>query len=190
MSQEIPQETPLESSDYIIEDDALSGKDTISSLREKLALCQKERDEHLIGWQRARADHVNFKRVSEEETARKVKLSITPMVKDLAEILDAFDSAIKIEQQSDTASGSNSDTSIREGIIQLQSKFLQILTKYGISLIDPMGEEFDPHRHEAVGTQTTEVADDDHLVAKVIQKGLELEGILIRPAKVILFVTS
>ncbi len=176
--------TSEDSEDLVFEDDSLATGDTLKSLREKLLLCQKERDENLIGWQRARADHVNHKRTTQEDTDRRVKLAIMPLVRDLSGILDSFDSAIKI----DVPQGEGS--AVRDGVIQLQSQFLKILAQYGVSLIDPLGEPFDPHRHEAVGTTPTDKPSDDHVVATVMQKGLELENTLIRPAKVILFVTS
>ncbi len=178
------EDTSQTSEDLIFEDDSLGTSDTVKSLREKLLQCQKERDEHLIGWQRARADQVNYKRTAQEDADRRVKLAITPLVRDLSSILDSFDSAIKI----DVSAGEGN--AVRDGVIQVQGQFLKILAQYGVSLIDPIGEPFDPHRHEAVGTTPTSTPSEDHIVASVMQKGLELEHTLIRPAKVILFVTS
>jgi molecular chaperone GrpE len=49
------------------------------------------------------------------------------------------------------------------------------------------GDEFDPNKHEAVGVEQTDRNANDNHIVKVIQKGYELHGTIIRPAKVIIY---
>jgi len=74
--------------------------------------------------------------------------------------------------------------SLREGqeaTLQLLSRALE---KLGVTLIDPAGEPFDPARHEAMMAEESKTAEPNS-VLKVIQPGYELNGRLLRPARVI-----
>ncbi|MFN2301963.1 MAG: nucleotide exchange factor GrpE, partial [Gammaproteobacteria bacterium] len=60
----------------------------------------------------------------------------------------------------------------------------QVLARHGIEVIDPAGAVFDPERHEAVQTVPTGEVEAGTVVV-VIQKGLVLNGRLVRPARVL-----
>jgi molecular chaperone GrpE len=60
----------------------------------------------------------------------------------------------------------------------------QLFERYAVETIDPENEAFDPHRHEAMATRPT----SDHApgtILLVVQKGYELHGRLLRPARVV-----
>lgn len=64
-------------------------------------------------------------------------------------------------------------------------KLLQkALDKFSIERVDPVGEPFDPQRHEAMAMQDSATAEPDS-VLQVVQRGYELNGRLLRPARVI-----
>ncbi len=69
----------------------------------------------------------------------------------------------------------------QEATLQLLSKALD---KFGVTEIDPLGEPFDPARHEAMLAQQSATAEPNS-VLQVIQPGYELNGRLLRPARVI-----
>ena len=74
--------------------------------------------------------------------------------------------------------------SLREGqeaTLQLLSRALE---KLGVTVIDPQGEPFDPTRHEAMMTRESATAEPNS-VLQVVQPGYELNGRLLRPARVI-----
>jgi molecular chaperone GrpE len=56
--------------------------------------------------------------------------------------------------------------------------------KFAVNAIDPVGEPFDPQRHEAMAMQPSATAEPDS-VLQVVQRGYELNGRLLRPARVI-----
>jgi molecular chaperone GrpE len=58
------------------------------------------------------------------------------------------------------------------------------LEKFGVRVIDPQGEPFDPEQHEAMMTQESATAEPNS-VLQVVQPGYELNGRLLRPARVI-----
>lgn len=61
---------------------------------------------------------------------------------------------------------------------------VKALEKLGIVTINPLGEPFDPGRHEAMLAQPSNTAEPNS-VLQVIQPGYELNGRLLRPARVI-----
>jgi len=56
--------------------------------------------------------------------------------------------------------------------------------KYSIKRLDPAGQRFDPSQHEAVLVQQSRDAEPDS-VLQVVQSGYELNGRLLRPARVV-----
>jgi len=69
----------------------------------------------------------------------------------------------------------------QEATLQLLDK---ALSKLGVKVIDPTGEPFDPERHEAMMAQESKTAEPNS-VLQVVQPGYELNGRLLRPARVI-----
>jgi molecular chaperone GrpE len=82
----------------------------------------------------------------------------------------------------------NADRADPRSLKQGQEATLQLLVKalnkLGIMVIDPLGEPFDPARHEAMLAQESTTAEPNS-VTQVVQPGYELNGRLLRPARVI-----
>src|SRR3989338_9728255 len=69
------------------------------SVEEQLAVCKREKDEFLAGWQRARADFLNFKKEEIKRVEEMLKFSSEEIVTDLIVVLDSFDLAIEVQGQ-------------------------------------------------------------------------------------------
>jgi molecular chaperone GrpE len=76
-------------------------------------------------------------------------------------------------------------TTIVEGVAMVERKLEKTLRAAGLELVNPVGEPFDPAKHEAVGTEPAESEEDDHTVGKVYQVGYTFKGQLLRPARVV-----
>ena len=63
------------------------------------------------------------------------------------------------------------------------SMFVQVLERNGLEQIDPLGEKFDPERHQAISMVEQEGAESGSII-EVMQKGFLLNERLIRPAMV------
>lgn len=116
---------------------------------------------------RALADYANLQKRSEEEKKAVVKFSNAILVSKFLEILDHLEEAQKTI---------NSD-----GLALVIKKFKDLLNSEGISEIQTEGISFDPNKHEGVATVSGE---KDGEIAEVLQKGYELDGRVIRPARV------
>ncbi len=74
--------------------------------------------------------------------------------------------------------------SIREGSELTMSMFIQVMQKSGLEAIDPLGEKFDPEKHQAISMLEVEAAESGSVI-EVMQKGFMLNDRLIRPAMVV-----
>lgn len=138
----------------------------IKKVKEELKACKSEKQEYLDGWQRAKADFINTKKRLEEEGEKKFEYGVMACVEKLLPALDSID--IALSQSED------------KGLAMIQK---QLLDGTGLSVLDPLGEVFDPNLHEPMGAVEAEGAEEDTIVT-VLQKGYKFKDVIIRPAKV------
>lgn len=153
--------------------------DIVKKLRERLASCEKEKEEYLTGWQRAKADYVNFKREVESSRAHERKAAHAEVLRDLLSVLDSFELAFSQKE-----AWEKTDPVWRKGIEGIHKEFLSVLSKHRLESFRPLGEEFDPTRQEAIGSKPV-AAEQADTVVEVVQPGYTLGDSVIRPAKVI-----
>ena len=153
--------------------DKLSAR--LKKLREDLSKANKEKQEYLEGWQRAKADYVNVRKRSEEERGVLVRSASLSLVKEMLPALDSFEQAL---------ASMEGNSAWLEGVKNTHAQLLQALAKEGVVAINSLGEIFNPMEHEPVETVAVETAKEDNTVTKVHQKGYALNGIIIRPARV------
>jgi molecular chaperone GrpE len=72
-----------------------------------------------------------------------------------------------------------------EGAAMVERKLLKALGSYGLEIVNPVDQTFDPALHEAVATEPALSSEDDHLVSRVYQQGYLFNGQLLRPARVV-----
>lgn len=139
---------------------------------------QQKLDETTENMLRLQAEMDNLRKRTSRDVENAHKYALDRFIKDLLPVLDSMELGIN-------ASSSAEDIeSLREGMDLTLKMFMDTLDRFGISVIDPQGERFDPERHEAVTMQ--EGADAEaNTVLGVMQKGYELNGRLVRPAMVI-----
>ena len=167
--------------DVVIEEESeeASPQDVIKKLREKLKKAQEEKQEYLDGWQRERADTMNRKKRDEEERARFISLASEGIIEDILPALDSFDLAFGNKEAWEKA-----DKNWRIGVEYIYSQLLSALEKNGVKQISPLHQTLDPILHEPIDVIETEKKDEEGKVLAVLQKGYQLNGKVIRPAKV------
>jgi molecular chaperone GrpE len=144
---------------------------------EQLAAAQRQAQEYLASWQRERADFSNFKKRAERELKESAQNGAADALLKLLPIFDDFDRAfahIPAELK---------DNPWIEGVQGINRKFQKLLDDQGISVIDPLGQPFDPSRHEAVGMDYDSEMESGHITA-TLQKGYVRGERVLRPALV------
>jgi molecular chaperone GrpE len=139
-----------------------------------------ERDEYLAGWQRAKADFANAKKRWDETMAEYRKLANEGLIEELLPVLQSFEMAFANKEAWEKA-----DKNWRTGVEYIYNQLKGILDQNGLKEINPIGAKFDPNMHEAVKYEPVEEKSKVGTIVKVIEKGYELGGKLIRPAKVV-----
>lgn len=167
--------------DVLIEDD-LTPQDQLKKLREKIRECVKEKQEYLDGWQRSKADFINYKKREEESKSEFLKFAREGLITDLLPALESFHMAFANKEAWEKV-----DPSWRVGVEYIHTQLLQILGSHGLTEIDPLGEEFDPTIHTSVGHIETDDVTKYHKIAEVLQLGYRLNGKLISSPKVKIF---
>jgi molecular chaperone GrpE len=146
-------------------------------IKKKLEECEKQKDGYLAGWQRARADFLNYKKEEIERIGEILKYANAELILNILPILDNFEKAEK-----EIPEDLKNDKNIK-GFLQIKIQFQNFLKNQGIEGIKAVGEKFDPNFHEAVEQVPIEKEESGKIIEE-IQKGYKLNGKVIRPAKV------
>jgi len=161
-------------------EDAEAGK--LKKLRDKLKHAEEDKKGALEELANVRADFLNARRRLEEDTKRTIERKTIKHMESLLPLADSFHMAM-----SNKAVWEKADENWRKGIEGINSQLLQILKDNGVQPVDPIGEVFDPVKHDAIGTKEVEPDDADTIVA-VMQQGYEMtidgKTETIRPARV------
>lgn len=150
----------------------------VQELPQKLEEIQKERDKMLAGWQRCRADFLNYKKEEAERFKQFVDYEKEDWLLGLLPILDHFERA-KAEVVK-----SPKDPSIFDGFLQIQKSFEDFLKREGLEEIKTeLGKKFDPNFEEVMETEVDKEKEDGTILA-ILQKGYKFKGKVIRPTRV------
>lgn len=131
---------------------------------------------------RARAETENVRKRLEREKEDLAKYAIAKFARDVVGIGDNFQRAL-----SAIPSAATEDATVKgiaDGVSMIEREFIGVLGRHGVQKIDPLGEAFNPHRHQAV------MENEDRNVApgtvvQVFQCGYLLEDRVLRPAMVV-----
>ena len=173
-----------EGMDEIIFDEDVKNSDIGASgqmkkLREKLKKCIEDKQEYLDGWQRSKADFVNLKKEHSQQMERLKKFAVEDMVHDLLPVIESFDMAFANKEAWEAV-----DENWRNGIEHIHTQLMNVLEARGLKELGVVGEKFDHNIHDSVGMVENDDKKKSDTLAEVVQKGYELSGKVLRPAKV------
>ena len=149
----------------------------VEDLKKKLEECQQLRDEYLAGWQRARADFLNYKKGGVEKLGEILKYANENLILKILPILDNFDKAEK------EIPDNKKNDKFLAGVLQIKTQFQDFLKNQGVEKIKTIGEKFDSNFQEVV-EEVEKKGVESGIVLEEVQKGYKLHGKVIRPAKV------
>jgi molecular chaperone GrpE len=167
------------------EGEAISGAGKIKKLQEQIRELQKEKQEYLDGWQRARADYANLQKTTDEDKKRFKAVFAEKFVEDLIPVVDSFSMAMANKEAWEKV-----DATWRMGVEYIYNQLMSALETHGLKLYGEVGDKFDPTSYEAINEEATGDKDKDHTVAKVVQKGFMLGDSVLRPARVSVYTLS
>lgn len=148
-----------------------------TSSEEPLEELKKQRDEYLAGWQRSRADFLNYKKEEIERLRGFIGYANEEMILKVLPLLDN----LYLAEKNLPADLENNE--YVKGLLQIKIQFESFLKEQGISPIESLGQAFDPQFHEVV-EEVEAKGQEASCVVEEIQKGYLIQDRLLRPAKV------
>jgi len=149
----------------------------VERLRTELEAAQQEAAENKAQWQRSAADFSNYRRRTEQERDAMLGLANEMLLAKLLAIVDDFDRAIANKPPE------LADTAWVGGITAIDRKLDQLLESEGLTPIDALGKQFDPHEHEAIAQEDRPGVPEGTVIAE-LQKGYRIRDRVLRPAMV------
>ncbi len=125
---------------------------------------------------RRQADFDNYRKRIERERAEDSKRYTARVAEALIPIVDGFEHALAAHREAEYEN-------YRKGFELIYKQLLDNLAKLGVERIEPLGQRFDPHAHQAMDRTETNAAEDGTIL-QVYQPGYVFHGRVLRPAMV------
>jgi len=152
-----------------------------AELKEKLATAEKQRDEYLAGWQRAKADFINYRKEEYEHLQEVARYGSEDLIKDLIVVLDNFDLGLRTLEKAGP---------VEKGVYLIRTQIEDILKRRGLQKIElKPGDAFDPKTAEAL-TEIETAAQPPGAIVEVVEPGYMLHDKVLRAARVIVAKTK
>ena len=141
---------------------------------ELLRQAEARAQQHHDAWLRAKAEADNIRKRTALELANAYKYAIESVAVELLPVKDGLEATL--------AADSASLESLKSGVELTLKQLNTVFGKAGLKEINPVGEKFDPHRHQAISMLPSEK--EPNTVINVLQKGYSLHDRVVRPALV------
>jgi len=135
---------------------------------------QRERDDLYDRLLRKTAEFDNFRKRVERDRKEMIEWAAADVLTDLLSIADDFDRALAAEAPPEAQA-------YKAGLELIQRQLADLLKKRGVTVVEALGADFDPHVHQAVAYDEVAGARDGEVV-EVMAKGYKLGERLLRPA--------
>ncbi|NMM39463.1 nucleotide exchange factor GrpE [Pseudoalteromonas arctica] len=127
---------------------------------------------------RAAADVDNIRRRAAQDVEKAHKFALEKFANELLPVIDNLERAIEFSDKEDETL-----KPLLEGIDMTVKSFNDAVAKFGVEIVNPQGEQFNPEFHQAMSIQPSNDVTPNTVLA-VMQKGYTLNGRLLRPAMV------
>lgn len=171
------EQAPAETDPQHTEAAALEGEP--ESMQQQLLEAQQTVKEYWDQIMRLRAEMENNRKRAERDVEAAHKYALKSFFESLLPVIDSMEMG-----QAAALSENATLESIREGSILTMNMLVQTLEKHGLEQINPLGETFDPERHQAISMIEQEGVESNKVI-EVMQKGFALNDRLVRPAMVV-----
>ncbi len=160
------------------------GDDEVIRLTGEVSRLESERDDARDQLLRKAADMENMRRRHAREREEFQKTAAEKVLRDMVSVLDDLDRAMEAGEATAGAGGADALNSLLQGVGMVQRKFVQSLERHGVRAVPSLGEQFDPHLHEAI-QQREDTSVPNNSVVQEFQKAYLLGDRLLRPAMVV-----
>lgn len=149
-------------------------KETVPSLQELLRRAELQAEEHRDAWLRAKAETENMRKRAQEDIAKAHRFAVENFSQEMLAVKDSLEAALGTQN----ATAEN----LRSGVEITLRQLVGVFEKFSIKEVNPVGEKFDPHKHQAMSMIPADA--EPNSVVQVFQKGYLLHERVLRPALV------
>lgn len=160
------------------EAEEVSPEAEIAMLYAELEAAKQTINDQKDGVVRAAADIENIRRRAAQDVEKAHKFALEKFANELLPVIDNLERAIEFsDKENETLKP------LLEGIDMTVKSFNDAVAKFGVEIVNPQGEQFNPEFHQAMSIQPSNDVSPNTVLA-VMQKGYTLNGRLLRPAMV------
>lgn len=143
-------------------------------MEEMLQQTERKAQEHYDAWMYAKAEGENIRRRAQEDVSKAQKYAVERFSSEMLAVMDSLQAGLSVQNTTVENFKSGMELTLK----QLSSVF----EKFNITEINPVGEKFDAHKHQAIAMVESE--QEANTVVSVMQKGYSLNDRVLRPAMV------
>lgn len=158
----------------VINESVSDNIDTLPSVEEQFQQLELKAAEHYDAWLRAKAEGENIRRRAQEDIAKAHKFAVEKFAGELLAVKDSLEAALAVPEQT--------VESFKSGVELTLKQLVSAFEKNALIEVNPAGEKFDPHKHQAIGMVDSE--QEANTVVTVLQKGYTIAERTLRPALV------
>ena len=148
--------------------------DAPPSLELLLQQAELKAQEHHDAWLRAKAEGENIRKRAQEDVSKAHKYAIESFASELLPVKDSLEATLAAESASLDV--------LKSGVELTLKQLATVFEKSKLKEINPVGEKFDPHRHQAISMLPSDK--EPNTIINVLQKGYLLNDRVVRPALV------
>ena len=148
--------------------------DTLPSIEEQFRTLELKAAEHYDAWLRAKAEGENIRRRAQEDISKAHTFAVEKFAGELLAVKDSLEAALAVQEQT--------VESFKSGVELTLKQLISAFEKNALVDVNPVGEKFDPHKHQAIGMVDSE--QEANTVVTVLQKGYLIADRVLRPALV------
>ena len=148
--------------------------ETAAMPEERIAELEAQLAEQQAAVLYAKAEGENVRRRAMEDMDKARKFALEKFSGELLAVMDSLEAALGVE--------SATLESYRDGVALTLKQLVSVFEKFHVSEVNPVGEKFDPNKHQAISTVESDA--EPNTVINVLQKGYLLNDRVLRPALV------
>jgi molecular chaperone GrpE len=168
------QENQIPENEAMQADDDLQQNGAAGSLDDRIGELEAQLKEAQAAVLYVKADGENIRRRAMDDIEKARKFALEKFSNELLAVKDSLDAALLIE--------ATDVQSYKDGVQITTNQLASVFDKFNISEINPLGEKFDPNKHQAISM--LENSGEPNTVTTVLQKGYTLNDRVLRPALV------
>lgn len=160
--------------------DANNAPEVMPSLEESLKQAELKAQEHYDAWMYAKAEGENIRRRAQEDVSKAQKFAVERFSNEMLAVMDSLQAGLSVQN--------TTVENFKSGMELTLKQLTSVFEKFNITEINPVGEKFDAHKHQAIGMVESE--QHANTVVSVMQKGYSLNDRVLRPAMVMVAKTK